>query len=142
MNWRRGFIRLWFVFSVIWVLFSFASGYRSIAHEFELAAFGKFEGVPLVSTYCRPKNLLGYPRGREGKDYRRLSDSDCWYELSNFLRLYPEYKDGSEVSNITPAPFSALGSVVSLAFGVPLGLLGFGMVLGWVMVGFKTKTSN
>jgi hypothetical protein len=81
-----------------------------------------------------------------------------WYALSKFRTLYPEYanlKDGELIRKLHASlniwtfddliaeqvaqPWTTLGIWSSIAFGVPLVVLVFGVSLAWAFSGFSAK---
>jgi hypothetical protein len=106
--------------------------------------------------------LCGDARGVAGTDYSTLQDRNpgpwdtyakpnpfdrCWYAMSKFRPLYPEYKNLSdrELSNKLgvptrdlPNPWVTLGTWASIAFGIPLAVLALGSSLLWALSGFAT----
>src|SRR5262245_47344336 len=77
---------------------------------------------------------------------------NCWYEMSKFRPLYPEYKDVSDkelsrklfVDHGLPFrelhnPWATLGPWATLALGIPLAVLALGASLLWALSGFGTQ---
>jgi hypothetical protein len=112
--------------------------------------------------------LCGKTRGVAGTDYSTQSGRDpgpwdtyakpnyfdnCWYVMSKFRPLYPEYKDLSDkelsqrlyaehgVPIREPNPWATLGWWASIAFGVPLVVLVLGASVVWAFSGFAAKRS-
>jgi hypothetical protein len=113
-------------------------------------------GQLMLPVRCTQRD--GTPaRGTAGFDFVRSleegkpwSQDTCWYELSKFRALYPEYNDLSD-SDLAAKMYAAIGrtvikpsdgreailQAVSIALLPPLGLLLFGAALGWVLAGFS-----
>lgn len=148
MSWRRGFFRLWIFGSALFVIAVAVINYSEIKAQFDAE-----REVP-VRCYDA--------RGVEGKDFKRwtpvtaTSDDkanpfdDCWYRLSKFRPLFPEYKDLSDndLSSKLYAklniplhdlknPWARLLANIGFAFGIPLIVLILGAALAWVLSGFK-----
>lgn len=155
MNLRRGLFRIWLLFSVLFVL---SVGWSS---------------VEVIQKEIRPKVTLprGYElmlpaecstaRGRETTDYTRLkSDEFCWYELSRFRALYPEYIDLQDDQVLEmmynrareidpkrpkfelkdpPFPWNTLFVSIGWMLGIPLIILVLGRALIWVVDGFRRE---
>jgi hypothetical protein len=151
MTWQRGFFRLWVLLVVVWLagaIAIFAPQGRDEWHK-----KGVLDGLDaqkfevLIPTDCS----LG--RGRGGKlqdkaDYEQR-EGKCWYDLSNFRRLYPEYNDKTDEALVSalyakagiiltpPKPFQVLMQFLMIGIGVPLVVLALGAGLDWVLRGFK-----
>jgi hypothetical protein len=149
MNWRRGFFRLWVLGSALFVIAMAISNYAEIKHQFDL---GNFEpDVPVLCSDARGvegTDFSSNPPWEEGKD-------SCWYTLSKFRPLYPEYKDLSDedlifelykkrgfssIQHLTN-PWMTLLTDIGIAFGVPLIVLILGTTLAWVLSGFKATAA-
>ncbi len=150
MNFRRGFFRLWLVFSILFVIGTAAVFFRDVKSEFEKAA---------LTAYVNANSILMVPvacsdaRGKAGTDYEVFDDpsktSKCWYQVPKLRVLFPEYKDLTDEQlsdrlyqkagiQITPAsPRSLVARAVSIAIGVPLIVLAVGSALGWSVAGFS-----
>jgi hypothetical protein len=155
MNWRRGLFRLWIIGTVLFVLAIAFISYSEIKKQFVDTALERFLLVP---------QLCGDARGVAGTDYTANLDGNtdakpnffdnCWYEMSKFRPLYPEYKDVSDKElsrrlyaeygvpiRDTPNPWVTLGTWASIAFGIPLAVLILGASLAWAFSGFAAKRS-
>jgi len=106
MNLRRGLFRLWIVGSALFVLAVPFVSYSEIKKQFDDDRFKL-----VVPQFC------GKARGVAGTDYTQFRKEgpgpwdtiakpnpfhgNCWYTISKFRPLYPEYKDVSdkELSN-------------------------------------------
>jgi hypothetical protein len=165
MNLRRGFFRLWLVFSVLFVIATAVVFFPDVKSEFEKAA----EWSPPPGEWSPPPGDLLVPvecsadlRGKSGDDYEVLNYSDgrdrCWYEFPKFRVLYSEYKGltDDELSDrlykkagiptttprlykkATPAtPWTSVLKAVGIAIGVPLIVLALGSAIGWSFAGFS-----
>lgn len=122
--------------------------FNSANTEAYYAALAKqFGGSTLLPVEC------SQARGQT-HDYR-VERGYCWYEMQKFRALYPEYADIDELeltrriyekAHLQPVqvahPWSMLGSRASIAFGVPLAVLGIGFCLTWVIEGFLRSVEN
>jgi hypothetical protein len=159
MNWRRGLFRLWIVGSALFVLAVAGTSYSDIKQKFNAVGLSQFVLLPV---------LCGDARGVAGKDYTTRegqspgpwdsyanpsSLDNCWYGMSKFRPLYPEYKDlsdnelrrklyamiGVELYDYPPNPWATIGMWASIALGVPLVVLALGSSLVWAFSGFAAK---
>src|SRR5262245_50027813 len=112
-----------------------------------------------------PEALPGLitPR-RGGKTLARVTYAkpnffdNCWYALSKFRPLYPEYNDlpdGKLVRKLyadhgiltfddlipAPKPWATMAMWAAVAFGIPLVVLILGASLVWAFSGFSAKQS-
>ncbi len=169
MNWRRGLLRLWLTFSLLFAVAVSGISYNRIEEEFKQATVDRIRS-DWLPTDCSEL------RGTEGTDYLNLHLHDgsaplesmsadelflalidakvgCWYKRARFRMLFPEYRDLADDDLLRRAyakasmelkqphqPWKLLGSVVAVAFGVPLVVLGVGSVLYWAFAGFKKDT--
>ena len=140
MNFRRGFFRLWLLFSILFVIGTTAVFFRDVMSEFEKAALVA-NSILMVPVACSDA------RGKAGTDYEVFDDpsktSKCWYQVPKLRALFPEFKDltDDQLSDrlyqkagiqITPvSPWSLIMRAVSIAIGVPLLVLAVGSALGW-----------
>ena len=164
MNWRRGLFRLWIVGSVLFVIAVAFVGYSEIKKEFDETALQHYLEA---NTELLVPVLCGEARGVAGTDYTTQQDRDpgprdayakpnpfdnCWYSMSKFRPLYPEYKDLSdkELSSKLyasrgvpirdlPNLWVTLGVWAGIAFGIPLVVLILGSSLVWAFSGFAAK---
>ncbi|WP_439373156.1 hypothetical protein [Bradyrhizobium sp. DASA03120] len=156
MNYRRGFLRIWIILSVLFAIGVAIVSYKEVSGEFEKASLDFSQvGILMLPVDCREA------RGKSGVDFEPpdrpwnayAATPNCWYKLPDFRRLYPEYRDLSETALSdklydkagivrTPArPWRALGMALAIAFAVPLFVLIIGVALGWALSGFRTKPS-
>ena len=149
-NLRRGFFRLWLVFSALFVIATAVVSFPNVKSEFKKAAAdAEWQGfVPDVPVVCSDA------RGKVGDDYD-LRDyggkNNCWYPLPKFRVLYPEYKDltDDQISDRLyekagmpidhGAPWTLLLKTLGIAIGVPLIVLAIGSALGWSFAGFRAS---
>ena len=142
MNWRRGLFRLWIVGSALFVLAVAFVSYGDIKKEFDAAALMDEikDYEQLVPVLCAD--------ARGAADFIGVNDN-CWYAMSKFRRLYPEYNDlsdneltrklytarGVEFHDL-PKPWVTLGTWAGIAFSIPLVVLVLGASLVWAFSGF------
>jgi hypothetical protein len=91
----------------------------------------------------------GEARGSEA-DYR-ADGNTCWYSMTKFRTLYPEYRDlgdddlarrlyqkaGTPLP--TGHPWQMLGEKAVLAVGPPIGLVAVGWAVLWALAGFTVR---
>jgi hypothetical protein len=146
MNWRRGLFRLWIVGTVLFVIAIAFISYSEIKAQFDAATGNAavWPGEIAVPVLCADA------RGVADADYIIEANDNCWYAMSKFRPLYPEYNDLSDkeltrklYSNrgITAAsdllnPWATLGTWASIAVGIPLAVLALGASLVWALSGF------
>lgn len=165
MNWRRGRFRLWIVGTVLFLLAITVLSYSEIKQQFEEIALHNY--IEARREVVVPQ-LCGNARGVAGTDYPTQLRKEgpgpwdtyakpnffenCWYVMSKFRPLYPEYKDMSdkELSRKLYAdhgipihdlvnPWMTLGTWASIAVGIPLIILILGASLAWAFSGFSAK---
>jgi hypothetical protein len=157
MNWRRGLIRLWIVGTVLFVLAVAFVSYSEIKAQFNATAlqnWAEANDALLVPQLC------GDARGVAGTDYSTQQErhpgdpyaKPCWYAISKFRPLYPEYNNMSDKElsrklyaehdvpiRDLPNPWMTLGMWAAIAFGIPLVVLILGSSLVWAFSGFAAK---
>lgn len=151
MDIRRGVLRLWVIFSALFVLGVSVSSYRTIREEFTAAtrprdSFAiiakKFGGEMLLPIDCLEA------RGDTTTDYS-VDNGHCWYTVGKFRELYPEYKDLADV-DLSDRLYAKAGipltyrrprtkviETAGVALGVPLAAFVLGWSLTWVLAGFR-----
>lgn len=158
MNWRRGLFRLWIVGSALFVIAVAVISYSEIKEQF---------GSTGLQNYLLVPQLCGDARGVVGADYSTErgppnyfdkfdepnSFATCWYDISRFRPLYPEYNNLSDKELLRKLyadhgvlirdanPWKTLGLWASIAFGIPLAVLTLGASLVWAFSGFAAKRS-
>jgi hypothetical protein len=166
MNWRRGLFRLWVVGAALFLLAIAVISYSEIKKQFDDITLQAQLDERTVE-FIVPQ-LCGKARGVAGTDYATQFRKEgpgpwdiyakpnffdnCWYEMSKFRPLYPEYKDVSDKelsrklyadhgvpTRELPNPWVTLGTWASLAFGIPLIVLILGASLAWAFSGFSAK---
>jgi hypothetical protein len=146
MNFRRGFFRLWLLFSILFVIGTAAVSYSDVKSEFEAAAVAA-KNILMVPVACSDA------RGKAGTDYEVFEDpsktNKCWYQVPKLRALFPEYKDLTDdqlsdrlyqkagIQTTPIAPWTLVIRTVSIAIGVPLIVLAVGSALGWSLAGFS-----
>jgi hypothetical protein len=145
VNLRRGLFRLWIVGAALFVLAVAFVSYSEIKKQFTTAADAvAWPGEVAVPVLCADA------RGAADADYFIEFSDNCWYAMSKFRRLYPEFEDLSDkelvrklyaargiagVSDV-PNPWKTLGLRAGVAFGIPLAVLVLGSSLLWALSGF------
>jgi hypothetical protein len=149
MNWRRGLFRLWIVGTVLFVLAIAFISYGEIKAQFNAVALMH----ALKADELAVPVICADTRGVADTDYTIGADDNCWYPMSKFRRLYPEYNDlsdneltrnlyavrGIAVATELPNPWKTLGVWAIIAFGIPLAVLVIGASLLWAFSGFAAK---
>jgi hypothetical protein len=164
MNLRRGLFRLWIVGSALWALAVAFVSYSEIKKQFNDIAVQAVLLDERKVEFIVPQ-LCGNARGVAGTDYATQFRKEgpgpwdtyakpnpfdnCWYEMSKFRPLYPEYKDVSDKElsrklyaehgvpiRELPNPWETLGVWAAIAFGIPLVVLALGSSLLWALSGF------
>jgi hypothetical protein len=148
VNFRQGFLRLWVVGSVLFVVAVGLVSYKQVMSEFERSSqwqdWSKFRVIPVDCRNARGKSGIDY----DGNFFDRFdeptrgTDPKCWYKIDALRRLYPEYNDLSEdvlinklrqkagVPTTEPeAPWKTLRIVILVAVGVPVLFLLLGEAL-------------
>lgn len=149
MNIRRGVLRLWVIFSMLFVLGVSVSSYRTIQEEFAAATRAR-DSFAIIAKQLGGTMLLPIDcveiRG-DTADYS-MDQGHCWYTVSRFRELFPEYKDLADVDlsdrlyakagiPLTyPQPWIKVLETVGVAFGIPLAALVLGWCVAWVLAGF------
>jgi hypothetical protein len=163
MNWRRGLFRLWIVGSALFVLAVAFVSYAEIKRQFDETALMRYVEandmllVPQLCSQARGDAGVDYSTERGPPNYfdkfdKPNSFATCWYTMSKFRPLYPEYKDVSDKElsrklyaehgvpiRDLPNPWVTLGTWASIAFGIPLVVLILGASLVWAFSGFSAK---
>lgn len=158
MNFKRGLIRCWILFTASCILLTALFTFKDIRREFEKAALERRIGETSITLIPVAKaDARGTP-GDCKVDYpwnRYNEFIPCWYELQKFRELFPEYRDLSENDLVektyakagvrsTPSPgwparpWEALVEAAAFALGVPLSVLLVGASLYWAIAGFAS----
>jgi len=144
MNISRGLFRLWITFAIIFI-------FAAIMLNFDNLKYPKTKFDLTTATLMLPVDCA-LARGKRGKNYiNNLEGGYCWYKISEFRKLFPEYKDlpdeklseqlyrsvkrKSEPDN--HLFWNAIHNVLIYGFGIPILLLVLGFCLKWVIAGFK-----
>jgi hypothetical protein len=138
---------LWIVGSVLFVLAVAYYAYSDIKAEFDAVASTHHllkDAEQAVALRCAGA------RGTADADYITFKDN-CWYSMTTFRRLYPEYKGLSDdaILKLDPVvriatkinPWETLGAWAAFALGIPLVVLVLGSSLVWAFSGFAAKRS-
>ena len=162
LNWRLGFFRLWAVGSALFVIAVAFLNYNEIKAQFD----AYYAEMPSDFRPDVPQ-LCGEARGIVGTDYSTKEGQNpgpwdlytkpnpfdrCWYEMSKFRRLYPEFSNLSDkqlssklYSELLPdalwvkSPWPTLRMWAAIGVGIPLSVLILGAALGWAFSGFATS---
>ena len=159
----RGLFRLWIVGAALFVIAVAAISYSEIKNQFNDIAIQAVLDERKVEHIV--PQLCGEARGVAGTDYATNYAAgpgpwdtyakpnffdNCWYKMSKFRPLYPEYKDVSDKElsrklyadhgvpvRDLPNPWVTLGTWASIAVGIPLVVLILGSALIWAFRGFR-----
>jgi hypothetical protein len=160
----RGFFRLWVLGSILFVLAVASVAYSEIKAQFDAVAvvtWAEQNSVLLIPQLCgNARGVAGidYPT-KEGQNpgpwdaYANPNPFDnCWYAISNFRLLYPEFNNLSDKDLSSklyvdhgipirdlPNPWITLVSWAGIAFMIPLAALILGGALGWALKGFADQ---
>lgn len=143
MKIKRGLFRLWVIFLIIFSGITLLFSINSITQEFSTRTHIE-KGQLMVPINC------ALARGSLPNDYiDNLEGNFCWYSLSKFRLLYPEYNDlnDEELTNklyakadikvTSPKPWITLLKTLAFGFGIPIALLILGRLLIWAISGFR-----
>ena len=134
MNWRVGFLRLWVVFAVLWLIGSAV-----------WALFQWQNGISFGYAITDPSGLkfvVTAPAGTDKADilpFARNSDvvkkwqADCSKERSPSCR--------QEIPVQMPGVVENVVRFLVIAISVPLLVLAIGLVCAWVILGFQKRTT-
>jgi hypothetical protein len=132
MNWRRGFLRLWLVASVIWL--------AGNAFAFRLP-----ETLIEVTPWLRPSAANGPPDTPIGNP-PRFDPSKPYIVVPHTATPSEEERErriGSELGLISPreqrreAAIASLRGFVFFGIGAPMAVLFLGIAAMWVLRGFR-----
>jgi hypothetical protein len=146
-NIRLGLFRLWIVASTLFLIAAVYGYSGSVRDEFKKARKENHAlMLPLKCEDTEGKKV----RGVVSDDYV-IWNSYCWYQMSKFRALYPEYKNVSDDA-LTDAIYAKIGSplehahpwrllftAASIAVGLPLAILAIVSALYWAVLGFRAK---
>jgi len=156
---------LWIVGGTLFVIAAASISSSAINKQFHIALKEyTLGGELLVPQLCvNARGLAGIDYStREGRnpdstDVSRKSNpfDNCWYAMSKFRPLYPEFKDLSDNELIRklyadhgvptrnlPNLWETLGTVAGIAFRIPLVVLILGTSLVWAFLGFRPQTGS
>jgi hypothetical protein len=160
LNWRRGLFRLGIVGVTLFVIAAASISSSGINKRFHVALQEHTSGGEVVVP-----QLCFNARGVAGIDYSTQEGrnpgpwdvskkpnpfDNCWYAMSKFRSLYPEFKDLSDneltqklyadhgvMTRDLPNLWETLGTVAGIAFRIPLVVLILGTSLVWAFSGFR-----
>ena len=165
MNWRRGLFRLWIAGVTLFLIAAASISSSGINKQFPVAlkehTFGGELLVPQLCFNARGVAGIDYST-REGRNPGPWDVSEkpnpfdnCWYAMSKFRSLYPEFKDLSD-NELTrklyadhgvptrdlPNLWETLRTVSGIAVRIPLVVLILGTSLVWAFLGFRPHTGS
>lgn len=144
MNIMRGLFRLWIILTAIFITVVVMLNAHNL--KYSKSAFD-----PITATLMLPVDCE-LARGKLSKDYtNNLEGGHCWYKISEFRKLFPEYKNLSDTQlsetlyksiKRESEPnnhlfWNAAHNVLIYGFGIPILLLVLGLCFKWVFAGFK-----
>jgi hypothetical protein len=149
MNWRRGLLRLWIVGTALFVLAVAAFNYPSINAEFIVAASKPDLAAHWLADEVYQRFYSGMPREQFDK---KISDPKVIARLEAIVknidtsRPLSQWTDDELLASIAlpntgppTSPWTSVGRVAAIAFGIPLAVLVLGASLVWAFSGFAAK---
>lgn len=142
----RGLLRLWVILAIIFI-------FAALMLNLDNLKYSKSTFDPTTATLMLPVDCT-LARGKLGEDYvNNLEGGYCWYKISEFRKLFPEYKDLPDAKlseklyqsmKRKPEPdnhlfWNAIYNVLIYGFGIPILLLVLGFCLKWIISGFKNN---
>jgi hypothetical protein len=165
LNWRRGLFRLWIAGVTLFLIAATSISSSGINKQFHVVLQEHTVGgellVPQLCFNARGVAGVDYST-REGRspgpwDVSKKPNpfDNCWYAMSKFRSLYPEFKDLSD-NELTrklyadhgvptrdlPNLWETLGTVSGIAVRIPLVVLILGTSLVWAFLGFRPHTGS
>jgi hypothetical protein len=140
---RRGLLRLWVIFAIIFI-------FAAITLNFDNLKYSKSQFDPTTATLALPVDCT-LARGELGKNYTSDSEKYCWYTVSEFRKLFPEYKDLPDeklseklYQSMKSKPdnhlfWDAIHNILIYGFGIPFLLLALSLCFQWIVAGFKNS---
>lgn len=153
MNARRGFLRLWIVFSVLVLIGVTALNYSNIHSEFRRASVRSALLANLHAGMVPVGCVDPVPRGTAGADYA-ISHGLCWYKMADLRRLYPEYKSLSDSTlsdklrmkigweSLDAHPWRTILGLAEDTVVVLAAVFILGYALIWAFAGFRSRASG
>jgi len=130
MNWRRGFLRLWVVFSVLWLLACGTWGlfqwHGGIASRFPVTDPSGLKFVVTAPVGTAKEDVLYFVRN---SDAVKRWQADCSRERAVFCK--------KEIRVRMPGVLEKAVQFLVVTFAIPILILVLGLVLGWVILGFQ-----
>jgi hypothetical protein len=152
MNVGRKLLRLWILATAGYILLASALMFGWVRGEFARAAFEEYLDahadtlVPIACSTARGQAGVDYSKQQTWDKYLYATQSDnCWYPISTFRHLFPEYNDLSDDALIerqykksgTPLsqahPWATSAQAAGIALVPPLVLLLMGTALVWAL---------
>ena len=128
INIRRGFLRLWTVFSVVWILFASFSIVSLSQSGVKSARQGLDPSDQLIPFDCKDA------KGVAGTDFVQFH-GQCWLREADLRKLHPEVPPQSHPGLV--AKGAAIWRWVRVILIVPVILLLSGYSGYWVLQGFR-----
>jgi hypothetical protein len=130
MNWRRGFLRLWVVFSLLWLLACGAWGlyqwHAGIVARFPVTDPSGLKFVVIAPVGAAKADILYFVRN---SDAVKRWQANCSKERSAVCK--------KEIRVQMPGIFESVVQFLVFTISVPVLTLTLGLVLGWVILGFR-----
>jgi len=130
MNWRRGFLRLWVVFSLLWLLACGAWGlfqwHAGIVARFPVTDPNGLKFIVAAPAGTAKADVLYFVRN---SDAVKRWQTNCNKESSVFCR--------KEIRVQMPGVIENVVQFVVLTLSVPVLILILGLVIGWAILGFR-----
>src|ERR1700751_5542796 len=130
MNWRRGLLRLWVVFSLIWLLACGAWGlsqwHADIGAKFPVTDPNGLKFVVTAPVGTAKADVLYFVRN---SDVVKMRQADCSKQHSVSCRR--------EIRVQMPGVIEGVVRFLVFAISAPLIALILGLICGWAILGFQ-----
>ena len=130
MNWRRGLLRLWVVFSLVWLLgcgvWGLSQRHAGIGAKFPVTDPNGLKFVVTAPVGATKADVLYFVRN---SDVVKMRQADCGKQHSVSCRR--------EIPVQMPGVIEDVVRVLVFSIAVPLIVLILGLIFGWVILGFQ-----
>ena len=126
INLQRGLFRAWLVVSVLWIALTLF-----VTHD-KAELYSLRRDVLLAPA---PPCKVGLTCDVKDRDWDKLKKSG----LLKKGDMAHEHSDGSWALYREELNWRGWGTAGGLIFGPPIGILIFGFLIGWVLIGFRDK---
>jgi hypothetical protein len=148
MNWRRGLFRLWIVGAALFVLAVAFVSYSEIKAQFAAKHAASILAVDKnLADQIYRRFYSDMPREQFDKkinDPKLIARLEAITSKLDTSRPLSQWSDDELLAHYTvgpsrkevPSPWTSLGQVAAIAFGIPLAILVLGSSLVWAFSGF------